>query len=124
MNLLLVLIGGAVGAPLRFLLDRAVQRHQTTKFPWGTFAVNALGCLILGFVTGGVLTGAVGEAAGVFFGTGLCGALTTFSTFSWGTTHLACTGQTVRAAGNACATVLAGLGGISVGMTAAGAVWS
>ncbi|CAM5350023.1 Fluoride-specific ion channel FluC OS=Streptomyces microflavus OX=1919 GN=fluC PE=3 SV=1 [Streptomyces microflavus] len=47
MNWLLVVIGGAVGAPLRYLTDRAVQAHQgpgvAYVFPWGTFTANAAG---------------------------------------------------------------------------------
>ncbi|MGW4298238.1 fluoride efflux transporter CrcB [Streptomyces sp. NPDC004376] len=124
MNIVLVLLGGAVGASARFLLDRAVQRHQTTRFPWGTFAVNALGCLVIGFLTGAVTAGAAGASAALFLGTGVCGALTTFSTFAWGTTHLASTGETVRAVGNACATALTALGAVFVGITVAQSLWS
>lgn len=119
MNWLLVVLGAAVGAPLRFLIDRAVQRRQPTEFPWGTFTANVFGCLILGLVTGAVLTQGYDE----FVGTGLCGALTTYSTFSWETIHLARTGQAVRAAGSAASTVLAGLGAVSLGITAAQAIW-
>lgn len=40
------LAGAAVGAPMRFLVDWAVQRRQPTEFPWGTFTANVFGCLI------------------------------------------------------------------------------
>lgn len=82
---------------LRYLIDRAVQRRQSTPFPWGTFTVNALGCLFLGLLTGAVLARAAGEHYAEFISTGLCGALTTYSTFPWETVHLARTGQAVRA---------------------------
>lgn len=54
MNWLLVIIGAAVGAPLRYLTDRAVQSRHDTVFPWGTFTVNVSGCLVLGLLTGAV----------------------------------------------------------------------
>ncbi len=41
-----------VGAPLRYLTDRAVQSRHDSVFPWGTFTVNVAGCLILGLLTG------------------------------------------------------------------------
>jgi CrcB protein len=49
-TLLLVLVGGAVGAPTRYLTDLVVQRWHGTKFPWGTWTVNVVGSLILGVV--------------------------------------------------------------------------
>nr|WP_202429116.1 fluoride efflux transporter CrcB [Streptomyces sp. SID4945] len=120
---MLVVLGGALGAPARFLVDRAVQRRQSTEFPWGTFTANVLGCLFLGVLTGALMTGEGGARYEDFVATGLCGALTTYSTFSWETVHLARTGQMVRAAGSAASTVLSGLGAVAVGLMAARAVW-
>ena len=44
---MLVIAGAVVGAPLRYLTDRAVQARHDTVFPWGTFTVNVVGCLVL-----------------------------------------------------------------------------
>ena len=76
MNWLLVIVGAAVGAPLRYLADRAVQARHDTLFPWGTFLVNVTGCLLLGLLTGAASAGHASGHVQLLVGTGLCGALT------------------------------------------------
>jgi fluoride exporter len=88
-TLLMVALGAAVGAPLRYLTDLFVQSRHDSVFPWGTLSVNAAGSLILG-ATAGALAGGTGPSWVLpLVGTGLCGALTTFSTFSYETVRLA-----------------------------------
>lgn len=123
MNWLLVIAGAVVGAPLRYLTDRAVQARHDTVFPWGTFAVNVVGCLVLGVVTGAVMGGAASPRVQLLLGTGLCGALTTYSTFSYETLRLAEEGARFYAAANVVASVVAGLGAAFVGAAVARAVW-
>ena len=48
----MLLVGGAIGAPTRYLVDGAVQDRIGGTFPWGTFVVNVTGSLVLGIVTG------------------------------------------------------------------------
>lgn len=124
MNWLLVVAGAAIGAPLRYLTDRAVQRRHDSLFPWGTFLVNVVGCLVLGLLTGAVTAGAASSPVQLFIGTGLCGALTTYSTFSYETLRLAEDGARFYAAANVIASVAAGLGAVYVGVTLAEALWS
>ncbi|MFD7716140.1 fluoride efflux transporter CrcB [Streptomyces sp. NPDC059814] len=124
MNWLLVIVGAAVGAPLRYLTDRAVQSRHDTVFPWGTFTVNVTGCLVLGLLTGAVTAGAASSHVQLLLGTGLCGALTTYSTFSYETLRLAEDGARFYAAANVVASVVAGLGAVFVGVTLAEALWS
>lgn len=112
MTWLLVLVGGALGAPLRYLTDRAVQSRHDTVFPWGTLTVNALGSLVLGALAGA----AVAAPAHALLGTGLCGALTTYSTFSYETLRLTRAGATWYAAANAAVTVAASLGAAAAGL--------
>ncbi|MFF4509361.1 fluoride efflux transporter CrcB [Streptomyces sp. NPDC001401] len=123
MNWLLVVAGAMVGAPLRYLTDRAVQSRHDSVFPWGTFAVNVTGCLILGLLSGAVAEGAAGAHLQLLLGTGLCGALTTYSTFSYETLRLTETGAGLYAAANVVGSVAAGLGAAFVGVSIAQAVW-
>ncbi|GAB2954004.1 fluoride efflux transporter CrcB [Streptomyces heilongjiangensis] len=123
MNWLLVVVGGMVGAPLRYLTDRAVQSRHDTVFPWGTFTVNVAGSLVLGVLTGAVAAGAAGSDLRLLLGTGLCGALTTYSTFSYETLRLAQDGARLHAAANVIASVAAGLGAAFAGVALAEALW-
>ncbi|WP_329068982.1 fluoride efflux transporter CrcB [Streptomyces sp. NBC_01429] len=123
MNWLLVIIGATVGAPLRYLTDRSVQRRHDSVFPWGTLVVNVAGCLVLGLVTGAVTAGAASSRTQLLLGVGLCGALTTYSTFSYETLRLAEDGAGFYALANVAASVAAGLGAVYAGVAMAGAVW-
>ncbi|MFF4455780.1 fluoride efflux transporter CrcB [Streptomyces goshikiensis] len=115
MNWLLVVAGAVVGAPLRYLTDRAVQARHGSVFPFGTFAVNAVACLLLGTLTGAVLAGEEASRLQLLLGTGLCGALSTYSTFSYETLRLAERGWRLFAAVNVVASVLVGLGAVYLG---------
>jgi CrcB protein len=94
MNVLLVALGAAVGAPLRFLVDKhMVDRllrgtKLSTPLPWGTFTVNVLGSFVLG-----LLTGVTDQTTTLLVGVGFCGAFTTYSTFAAETTALAASGR-------------------------------
>ncbi|MFI6660606.1 fluoride efflux transporter CrcB [Streptomyces sp. NPDC050523] len=123
MNWLLVVGGAVVGAPLRYLTDRAVQSRHDSVFPWGTFVVNVCGCLILGLLTGAVSAGAAGPHLQLLIGTGLCGALSTYSTFSYETLRLTETGAGLYAAANVAGSVVAGLGAAFAGVSLAQALW-
>ncbi|MFK4071569.1 fluoride efflux transporter CrcB [Streptomyces sp. NPDC029674] len=123
MTWLLVVTGGMIGAPLRYLTDRAVQARYGTAFPWGTLTVNVIGSLILGALTGAVTAGAASSHAQLLLGTGLCGALTTYSTFSYETLRLAESGARRRAVANVLGSVAAGLGAACAGVAAAEALW-
>ena len=119
MNWLLVLAGAAVGAPLRYLTDRAVQRRHDSVFPWGTFTVNVAGSFVLG-----LLTGVSSAHTWLLLGTGLCGALTTYSTFSYETLRLTEAGSGLYAAVNVVASVVAGLAAAFTGVSLADALWA
>ena len=124
MSLLLVIAGAAVGAPLRYLSDRAIQSRHDSVFPWGTFAVNVIGSLVLGLVTGAVSAGGASPQVQLALGTGFCGALTTYSTFSYETLRLLEGDARFLAAANVTASIVAGLGAAFLGVAAGQALWS
>ena len=114
---LLVALGAAVGAPLRYLTDRAVQARHDTVFPWGTFAVNATGSFLLGLLATASLQ--TTRPALALLGTGLCGALTTYSTFGYETLRLVQDKARSLAVLNAAASIIAGLGAAYIGAAVA-----
>jgi CrcB protein len=118
MTVLLVALGAAIGAPLRYLTDRAVQARHGSPFPWGTITVNTAGSLLLGFLTG--LPASHPVAA--LLGTGFCGALTTYSTFSFETLRLARDGRRRLAVANVVVSLAVGLGAAYLGILLAAAV--
>jgi fluoride exporter len=83
-NILIVGVGGFVGAIARYLISAGVQNlFSRSLFPFGTLAVNMLGCLIMGFLCAVALNwGVLSPRAKLLLMTGFLGALTTFSTFS------------------------------------------
>lgn len=98
-------VAGAVGAPVRYLIDGTIGDHTEGAFPWGTFAINVTGSLLLGFLTGLALYHGFSKTPKVVLGTGFCGAYTTFSTFTFETVRLAEEGAFTDALRNAFATL-------------------
>jgi fluoride exporter len=123
-SLLLVIAGAAVGAPLRYLSDRAIQARHDSVFPWGTLTVNVVGSLILGILTGAVTAGGASLQVQLAVGTGFCGALTTYSTFSYETLRLLEDDARLFAAVNVVASIVAGLVSAFLGVAIGQAIWS
>jgi CrcB protein len=123
MTALLVVLGAAVGAPLRYLADRAVQARHDSVFPWGTFTVNIVGSFILGVLIRGAALNEVPGNVSALLGTGLCGALTTYSTFGYETVRLLEDRVRAYAVLNVAASIVAGLGAAFCGIAVAEALW-
>jgi CrcB protein len=122
MTMLLVLVGGAIGAPLRYLTDLFVQSRHDGVFPWGTFSVNVVGSLVLGATAGAVTTGGGPAWVLTLVGTGFCGALTTFSTFGFETVRLVEDGSLLEAALNVSASLVVGMAACVAGWALAAAL--
>ncbi|HEY8472667.1 MAG TPA: fluoride efflux transporter CrcB [Natronosporangium sp.] len=124
MNLLLVMLGAAIGAPLRYLTDQLVRARFDPGFPWGTFIVNTAGSVVLGLLTGALLGTGAAHPLRLLVGVGFCGALTTYSTFSYETLRLAEERSYGYAVTNAVASVAAALGAAFAGVALGQAIWS
>ena len=104
---LLVAIGAAVGAPLRFVIGT----HVDGRWPHGTFVVNVVGSFLLGLFAALAAAGTLSSGGLALLGTGLCGGFTTYSSFAVQTHDVGGRRGLAFAAG----TVLGGLGAAALG---------
>ena len=124
-NILLVGLGGFIGSVLRYLASGYVQQSANSiDFPYGTLAVNVIGCFILGFLA------QLAEARGVFTSEsrsfvfiGILGGFTTFSSFGSETLNLARDSQIISALANIGANVILGLLAVWLGRTVSYLIW-
>jgi fluoride exporter len=125
LTVLFVGIGGFLGSIFRYLLGGYVQQaSKSVDFPYGTLAVNLLGCFVIGFLA------QLAEARGVFTSqtralvfVGVLGGFTTFSSFGNETINLVRDGQMLNALGNVGANVVLGLLMVWLGRTVAYWIW-
>jgi fluoride exporter len=87
---LLVALGAAVGAPLRYALASVLDDD---RLPWGTLLVNVVGSFLLGLLSGAAVSG----SAMALLGVGFCGGFTTYSSFAVQTHRLGATRGTAYA---------------------------
>ena len=114
-----LLIAGAVGALLRYRIDHLVQRRSTStssEFPTGILLVNLTGSFVLGVLTGSAVHHGVSATWLTVAGTGLIGAYTTFSTFTFDTVSLTENGEWGAAVLNVLVSVVCGLGAAAAGL--------
>ena len=116
-KLLLVFIGGGLGAMSRFILTTALA-GKLGNFPLGTLAANFFGSLLMGLVVG-ILAGRF-ESVRLFVAVGFLGGFTTFSSFSAETLALIQSGQIFSAAANVIVSVGASLIACAVGLKIGG----
>lgn len=111
-----VVLGAVVGAPARYLLVGWISRAAPQPFPWGTLAVNLVGCFVIGAGWGLVERALWAPALRAFFFAGLLGSFTTFSSFGLETVQLAETGGWLRAMGYVAGSNLGGLALVWAGL--------
>lgn len=116
MTALLVALGAAVGAPLRYLADRWLHPREGVFLPRGTLLVNVIGSFLLGAVASAFGRGSLGPDTVALVGTGFCGALTTYSTFGYESVRLV-----ERAAYRLAALYV--VSSVALGLCAAGLGW-
>lgn len=108
MRLVLVALGGALGAALRYLVTGWVQQ-RIDFFPWGTLVVNLIGSFLIGMVLEFTLRGFLTPEVRVFLAVGVLGGFTTFSSLSWETLALLENGDLLPAFLNSVGSLTAGV---------------
>jgi CrcB protein len=124
-RLILIGAGGFIGSVLRYLVSGYVQElSNSVDFPYGTLAVNLIGCLLIGFLTQlAEMYGAFNVETRAFLIIGLLGGFTTFSTFSNDTVNLLRLGESSLAFLNIAAHILAALFLVWAGRTLVYLIW-
>lgn len=117
MNTLLVFLGAGLGGVLRHGVNLAALRLGSS-FPWGTLGINVLGSVLMGAVTGWFALRGGSPQARLFFATGVLGGFTTFSTFSLEAFTLIERGDWAAALFYVLISVLAGIAGLALALTA------
>jgi CrcB protein len=125
MKLLLVGSGGFIGSVLRYLVSGSVQTvSQSIAFPYGTLAVNVIGCLFIGFLSDLTESRSLFSTdTRSFLVIGLLGGFTTVSAFGNETMNLLRDGETALALTNIGAQVTLSLGAVWLGYTLAHLIW-
>lgn len=119
MTVVAVALAGALGAPARLLVERAISIRSDRRFPWGTLIVNITGSLALGFITGLALYHGLSSTPRTVAGTGFIGAYTTFSTYAYETVDVAERSSSRLAATYAIVSVVAGVAAATLGLVLA-----
>ncbi|WP_375420596.1 fluoride efflux transporter CrcB [uncultured Sphingomonas sp.] len=122
MQLLLVMIGGALGSGARFLTSRAMIAWLGPDFPYGTLAVNLVGGLLMGLLVGVLARTGDSEDWRLFVGVGVLGGFTTFSAFSLDLVTMLDRGAVTVAIGYALASVVGAAIALFAGLTLARSV--
>ncbi|MCZ0914256.1 CrcB family protein, partial [Gordonia amicalis] len=113
---LAVVVAGALGAVVRFVVDGAVKWKWPSITPWGTFVINVTGSALLGVLAGLVIFQGAPHELQAVVGTGFCGGYTTFSTASFEVVRLAENRQRLVAAGYAGITLTVSVAACAVGL--------
>ena len=111
-----VMLGGSIGALLRYLVAGAVQGAVGSLFPWGTLAVNVVGSFLLGYFYEAALRSAVPPEVRAFLAVGVLGSFTTFSTFSYETLAMLREGAILPALAYGLGSPLLGVGAALIGV--------
>lgn len=121
-KLILVAVGGSIGALLRYFVSNATFYLFGVGFPWGTLAANVIGCFLIGVAVGVSERVPYSPKAALFITTGVLGAFTTFSAFGAETFVLLREGDIALGVLNIFGSNVAGLAGVVLGFVVGSAV--
>jgi CrcB protein len=116
LKLFLVMVGGAIGAGLRYEVGRLTLHRLGPSYPWGTLSVNLIGGLAMGLLAGILLRLESGEYSRLFFAVGILGGFTTFSAFSLEAYLMLQRGAWATAAGYVSASVIGSIAMLALGV--------
>jgi CrcB protein len=117
MNILLVFVGGGLGAAARYMLQGAVYRVTGAGFPYGTLIVNILGCFVIGLLMSSMEERFMAAPSlRVFLTVGILGGFTTFSSFSYESMMLLREGDIIAGGLNIVLSVVICLGATWLGL--------
>lgn len=110
-----IMAGAALGGAARYWMVSTLTARIGGRFPWGTFAVNVLGCFLIGVIATFLAERSAAAAWSLFLVTGILGGYTTFSAFGLETVQLTRQGEHVLALANAVGSVVAGYAAVWLG---------
>lgn len=114
-QLFLIATGGAIGALLRYLISGHANRILAEGFPWGTLAVNLIGCLLVGLLWSLTQRFPLPANANAFFFIGILGAFTTFSAYGLESVRLLQNGEIIFGLVNISVSNFVGLAAVIAG---------
>ena len=117
-DVLFISLGAALGANLRFAVNRLALKYLSPALPYGTLIVNVTGSFILGVIMGLLDAHVLAPAVRLSLGIGFVGAYTTFSTFTYETLRLVESGSVLLAATNVVGSVIVGMLAAIAGLAA------
>ena len=115
-NLLLVVVGGGIGAGIRHLTNMGALRLVGSNYPWGTMAINIVGSFAMGLFIAMLMRRGGSNELRLFVATGILGGFTTFSAFSLDFATLWERGATLPAFGYALASVIGAIIALFLGL--------
>ena len=118
LNVLLVALGGGLGAASRFGVSLAFPARGDA-WPWATFGINVAGSLLIGVLAGWIARNPEAEAWRLFLGVGVLGGFTTFSAYSLETMRMIERNDWVGASTYSIGSVIAGLAAVAIGLAMA-----
>lgn len=117
-NLLLVMLGGAIGAGTRHLVGRGFLAVAGPGFPWGTLTINVTGGLLMGVLVGVIARTGAAEGWRLFLAVGVLGGYTTFSSFALDAVLLAQRGAWAPALGYVLSSTVGAILALAAGLAA------